>query len=170
MFINNKRLFTIIFTLSSFWIALTYSSCNSNPCADIVCQNNGTCREGACTCPSGFEGTFCAYKVSDKFIGYYDGKVRKNGGIDKNLTMIVSPGFGPKELRVYDIYKDYIAKPLNATIKETVKFDLPLQEADTSTFRGNGYVDGKYIYFWYENATKNGLETYYFEGTKREKP
>ncbi|MEO0571601.1 MAG: DUF6055 domain-containing protein [Bacteroidota bacterium] len=32
---------------------------STDPCADIDCQNGGSCIEGTCTCPDGFEGQFC---------------------------------------------------------------------------------------------------------------
>eukprot|EP01083_Nonionella_stella_P265859 900050_1 len=31
----------------------------ANPCAGIVCKNNGKCRNGTCVCADGYKGTFC---------------------------------------------------------------------------------------------------------------
>lgn len=36
----------------------TLTSC-SDPCKDVVCENEGTCDEGVCTCLDGFSGTNC---------------------------------------------------------------------------------------------------------------
>ncbi len=39
--------------------ALIYTSCNKATCTGVVCENNGTCSAGVCTCPTGYSGTFC---------------------------------------------------------------------------------------------------------------
>lgn len=31
-----------------------------DPCEDVVCQNGGTCANGACNCPEGFTGSDCS--------------------------------------------------------------------------------------------------------------
>jgi hypothetical protein len=175
MFNKMKSIGVICLSIIGFVLMAMNSSCNTNPCKDTVCNNNGTCREGKCICPSGFEGPFCSSRTSDKFIGYYDGFIRKNGGLPSNLTLVVSPGVNPNEMVMYDFYKTYITQPVFAYVKEVVKFDMPLQQVytpNTTSYRGNGYVEtSKYIYLWYEYVTANGaLKTYYFEGTKRITP
>jgi hypothetical protein len=55
-------------TISAFG-AVVYTSCNKDECKDVVCQNGGTCSEGKCTCPTGYDGTNCETKSRDKFVG-----------------------------------------------------------------------------------------------------
>lgn len=50
---------------------MTYVSCNSDPCKDVVCQNGGQCVDGTCSCPTGYEGTSCETKSNAKFVGVY---------------------------------------------------------------------------------------------------
>ncbi|MCB0647814.1 MAG: calcium-binding EGF-like domain-containing protein [Saprospiraceae bacterium] len=39
---------------------LVGSSCSkSDPCESLVCQNDGSCVDGKCQCPEGWEGTLC---------------------------------------------------------------------------------------------------------------
>ncbi|MCB9045759.1 MAG: calcium-binding EGF-like domain-containing protein [Chitinophagales bacterium] len=50
-------IFPGLLTLFAFSLVL-YASCN-NKCKDITCQNGGTCENGSCKCPTGYEGEFC---------------------------------------------------------------------------------------------------------------
>jgi hypothetical protein len=53
--------------------AVSYSACNKNQCASLVCQNQGVCNSGSCVCPVGFEGSYCQTLSRDKFIFTYNG-------------------------------------------------------------------------------------------------
>ena len=62
---NKLRTFLLTtFVCLSLSTALIYTSCNKATCTGIVCENNGTCSNGVCTCPSGFSGTFCETAAS----------------------------------------------------------------------------------------------------------
>ncbi|MDR3680051.1 MAG: calcium-binding EGF-like domain-containing protein [Flavipsychrobacter sp.] len=47
-----------LFTFFAF-ASITYTSCKKDPCAVYSCQNNGTCSDGKCVCPSGYVGVHC---------------------------------------------------------------------------------------------------------------
>jgi len=49
------------------------TSCEQDSCIDLKCRNGGTCVEGFCRCPSGYEGTECETQVATKFIGRFLG-------------------------------------------------------------------------------------------------
>jgi hypothetical protein len=53
--------------------SVLYTSCTKDQCADLKCQNNGTCTDGLCTCPTGYEGAECEMLSSDRFTGTYYG-------------------------------------------------------------------------------------------------
>jgi hypothetical protein len=154
-------------------LLLLAASC-SNPCKEIECKNNGTCREGACACPNGFEGTFCEHKMSDKFIGFYEGTVRSNGEKDMPMTLIVTPVDGnPKKVNFY--YLDVLGSQNIITADVTgVNMAIPQQTITSNNFkyRGSGYLEvDKYIHIWYEETDKLGvLRNCIFEGTKKIKP
>ena len=38
----------------------------------MVCQNEGTCLDGACDCPVGFEGDLCEIFSRDRILGNFD--------------------------------------------------------------------------------------------------
>lgn len=56
-----------VLTLGAF-TATVFNSCNPDACKDIVCANGGTCTDGTCACPSGFEGTLCETQSLSKFL------------------------------------------------------------------------------------------------------
>ncbi len=55
-----KVLLTAITTMLIF-SAIIYSSCHKDPCSGVNCLNGGSCSNGNCLCPSGFNGNRCQY-------------------------------------------------------------------------------------------------------------
>jgi hypothetical protein len=68
-----------IMTIGAF-SAITYTSCNKDECKDVVCQNGGTCVNGTCSCPTGYEGANCETKSRDKFLGNWSGSDKCGSG------------------------------------------------------------------------------------------
>lgn len=55
-------LFSALLTILAF-STITYVSCKSDRCDNVICQNGGACNNGACNCPSGYEGLRCEIKT-----------------------------------------------------------------------------------------------------------
>ena len=66
---------TLITAFAFLGISTTvfYTSCVKDACADLKCQNNASCTDGFCNCPTGYEGTECELLSSDRFVGTYYG-------------------------------------------------------------------------------------------------
>lgn len=58
--------------------AVMYTSCNNDPCKDVVCQNGGTCADGNCTCPTGVGGTNCETIYRTTYTNTYKGNGSDN--------------------------------------------------------------------------------------------
>lgn len=71
--------FAALMTIGAF-SAITYTACNKDECKDVVCNNGGTCVDGTCSCPTGYEGTNCDAKTRDKFIGSWAGSDQCTSG------------------------------------------------------------------------------------------
>jgi len=80
--------------------AVTYTSCNNDKCKAIVCAFGGTCNDGVCTCPTGYEGPQCEKVMRDKFLGVY--QVQEKGTVSETAqyTVSVEPGTEVTDLRI----------------------------------------------------------------------
>ncbi len=58
---------TAIITLLTFG-AIVYSSCTKDRCSNVTCQNGGSCVNGYCSCPSGWEGDHCELGVKTTIV------------------------------------------------------------------------------------------------------
>ncbi len=69
---------TLITSFAFFGITGTvlYTSCVKDSCTDLKCKNAGSCADGYCHCPSGYEGAECETKIATRFLGRYVGTVR----------------------------------------------------------------------------------------------
>lgn len=47
-----------------FSLFIELSSCSGDPCEDVVCLNGGSCANGECVCPDGFEGADCSKQIT----------------------------------------------------------------------------------------------------------
>ena len=48
------------------------AACEKDLCKDLSCENGGSCVEGECQCPDGFNGNFCESFDLQRFFGTYD--------------------------------------------------------------------------------------------------
>ena len=94
---------TLITAFAFFGVASTvlYSSCTEDGCKVLKCRNGGTCNDGFCKCPSGYEGQQCETAVSDKFIGYYYGNTKCSGFPEVIDSARVFHAGGPERIGVF---------------------------------------------------------------------
>ena len=71
---------TTLIALLGFGAAV-YTSCNKDRCSNVTCQNGGTCLNGYCTCPVGFEGDHCEIGITSTV------EYRNHGYTDIMLTL-----------------------------------------------------------------------------------
>jgi EGF-like domain len=166
-----RKIYISIISSILFVCCAAITACNTNPCSEVVCSNNGTCREGACACPSGFEGNFCQNKSADKFLGYWEGFRRVNGGVDVNTTLIVVPGSAPNEVIITALSFAGNYVPFKAICKLT-DINIPQQTAEGASgneYNGSGYIEkDKYIHLIYLEKNSVGItNSVLYEGTKK---
>jgi hypothetical protein len=163
-----RQVRTIMATFAGFLlisVSVLFNACNPDPCKDILCKNNGVCREGTCKCATGFEGPFCNTKMYEKFIGTWEGTMRCNGNIPDAFNMVIAPEAQANRISFYDIFDQ------NQEILATVNLnDITIEEQTINgrTYKGNGYLDGKYItvYFQYNDIGSSVVRTCVYNGTK----
>ncbi len=83
--------FSALLTIGAF-SAVTYTSCNPDECKDVVCANGGTCIDGNCSCPTGYEGNLCQNKANAKFAGVYSVTETCGSVPSTPYQVIITPG------------------------------------------------------------------------------
>lgn len=80
---------TLITAFAFIGISTTilYTSCEKDSCTDLKCKNGGTCAEGFCRCPTGYEGTECEINAATKFLGTFYGSFACAGKQPLNDTV-----------------------------------------------------------------------------------
>jgi hypothetical protein len=148
---------TIAFVFLCFGLVLI-SSCkkkavkyndttNVRPCENVICLNGGSCSDGYCQCPTGYEGLKCEKKWSDKFLGTYitsdECYTGPNGFYD---VTIVADQSQTTKIIFYNLGTTCSSSPIEAVINpERTSFIFPMQNAC-----GNNYISG------YGNINTNG--------------
>lgn len=100
-------LLTGVLTMGVFSTVI-YSSCSKkDKCHDIVCKNGGSCNDGVCKCPLGYEGANCETASNAKFIGTFSAAdncplVDSSRG-SLHYSMTISAGSNATELYVLNL-------------------------------------------------------------------
>ena len=117
----------------------TISSCTTDKCKGVVCQNGGTCVNGNCNCATGYEGSNCQTKANAKFVGVYTGTEVNNGSgtaVSYTITAAADPG-------AIIINEDGVF--LNATVSGNA-ITIPAQTFTDAgfwyTYTGSGTLNG----------------------------
>lgn len=53
-------------------LMLLLPACTEDKCKGVICQNDGVCVEGSCTCEYGYEGETCESMWYEKFAGSWN--------------------------------------------------------------------------------------------------
>jgi hypothetical protein len=148
-----KRLKLVALSAFSFLaiIAIVFSSCEKQdvnygpttfykPCEDVICLNGGTCHDGDCNCPVGFEGTKCGIRSIDKFIGNYSAFDECFMNAQESYVAEIQSDFTPiTELTLKGFSPTFCPNDLTAYITtSSTNFNIPFQQTC-----GNYYVSGE---------------------------
>ncbi|OJW84394.1 MAG: hypothetical protein BGO69_11625 [Bacteroidetes bacterium 46-16] len=125
----------ILFTLFAFSM-VCYTACKkkqtaTDPCALITCHNSGTCSGGLCSCPTGYEGTYCDSAVRTKFIGDWAGNLSCIVAGNKINTMRITASNDDVNLVVENAGGYHYN--LSANITSSTKISIPLQQIAPDT-------------------------------------
>jgi hypothetical protein len=104
---------SLITTLTFIAVSLS-TSCTDDSCTKVKCRNGGTCVDGFCKCPTGYEGNECISKASNRYVGVYDGTVT----IDGNPPVIDSAYINPNPV------------PGDSAAAKTISFFLGTRSTD----------------------------------------
>lgn len=160
-------LLSSILTIGVFSTA-TFTSCKkTKTCDGVSCLNGGTCADGTCSCPPGYEGTLCQTKKVEDFSGPYIGTDTCNilGG-----TMQVTIGqTSATDFTISGLDPGIISTTLTAKGSYN-KLTIPAQitgfGGSNITVSGTGTLTGNTINIVYTETFAGGSYTCNFIGTK----
>lgn len=155
-------LLATVLTVGAFSTTL-FTACNPDACKDVVCQNGGTCTDGECTCPVGYEGTNCQTLSRDKFIGVFTGSETCTIGTD-NYSITCSANSDNTKFNIQNLYNQSLTAIAAANGNA---FTIPSQTVGSGvTAVGSGTITGNTMTVTYtvnDGVTSN---TCTFTGTK----
>ncbi len=62
---------TLVLAIATIGI-FSIQSCDTDPCKDVACGDNGVCLEGTCICDDGYDGSDCNIVIRSLFLGTYN--------------------------------------------------------------------------------------------------
>ena len=119
--------------------------CKKDPCKDVTCQNGGSCVDGSCVCPAGFEGTNCEVSTRAKFLGLYN--VTETCPCEVySYQFTISAGSSSATAIIIDNISHW--GPVNGTVSGN-SLTIPTQQAFDSGFSitvtGSGQLSGNIL-------------------------
>ncbi len=123
--------------------AVTISSCNNDKCKAIVCAYGGVCTDGACICPSGYEGPQCETITRARYLGIW--VVTEDGTLTDaaRYPVSVEKGDNITELRIKN-FRNLLKEDVRAFVKGDTMY-IPQQTVSNNSIIGSGYiVEDKY--------------------------
>lgn len=134
--------------------ALVMTSCNPDPCKDVVCSNGGTCTDGSCACPVGYEGETCATESRAKFVKSWS--AADNDGTNNLVyTCAVANAMTVTNVIISNTFSDsYFVNNINASVNGNT-ITIPSQQPDNDGFAvaGTGTFSNNKI-IWSYTITK----------------
>lgn len=156
--------------------AVTYTSCTEDKCKGISCAYGGSCNDGTCACPTGYEGPQCETVNNARYLG--DWYVNEDGTQSNAAQYTVSL---ESDGDAYHVKLTNFYNHLSTVAKGTVKGDtltIPLQTVDGYTIEGWGAlvpdahygIHGRLTMYYYVIDTRTGVTDRFALGTTENNP
>jgi hypothetical protein len=134
---NLKSIFLATFLTIGAFSTTVFTSCEKDACDDIVCANGGTCTEGICACPSGYEGTLCETVSRSKFTKSW-AAADQQGANNLVYNCVIANGTAITSVLIDDTFSDdYFVNNVNATVNGNT-ITIPSQEPDADGYKVAG--------------------------------
>jgi hypothetical protein len=150
-----KKLKTILLAgvlTAGIFSTAVFTSCNSDACADVVCSNGGSCVDGTCVCPVGYEGTTCTTESRAKFAKSWSCNDQKNGTTTPILyTSIIAAGSASNVTTVLiSNFSDIFVNSVSATVNgNTITIASQAPDNDGYYVTGTGTLTNNKINWSY---------------------
>ncbi|MBL7767036.1 MAG: calcium-binding EGF-like domain-containing protein [Chitinophagaceae bacterium] len=162
---NLKSILVASFLTVGIFSTTVFTSCDPDPCQDVICNNGGTCTDGTCTCKAGYEGTDCSTLSRTKFIGTYTGNETCTVGTDSYSIQCTTNSDDTK----FNIINLYNNSPQLTAIASADgnSFTIPSQTVGAGvTASGSGAITSNSITITYTISDGVSTNTCTYTGTK----
>lgn len=143
--------------------AATFTSCEQDPCKDVVCGDQGQCVEGTCVCNAGYEkdaNNLCNTEQRTKFLKqnangtvsaqtYVVSDVCSNSGTSDYNTTISAGTASITEVRVTNFYGLFTNAVVATVDGNTITIARQQPDNDSIYVVGSGTISGTTITFSY---------------------
>ena len=126
--------------VSALYMVAGFSSCKRDKCRAVHCYNLGTCKEGACTCATGYEGTDCQTVTRLKYIGNWSATEQlTTGEVTHSYSVSIAEGTdGINSVIITNLLNSAALSPILGTITYGTGLYIPAQQLAGNMVYGNG--------------------------------
>ena len=133
---KNISFFTGLVILFVFGATTYFSSCVHDACVarNVTCENNGTCRDGDCICPSGYDGFYKCIRT-----GFINDTIPD----DNDDTLHIKANNDKFGITFFSV-RDSIINVYKGTVNDNF-ITVPEQTIGNVTLSGSGSLNGKVV-------------------------
>ncbi len=130
-----------------------------DPCDGVTCLNGGTCDNGACLCPAGYEGLDCGTEARSKYYGNWQVSNEACTTVfpgTYTITITAGGNSGIDSVEITGLF--HIPNPVTAGVSGN-NLIIPSQPFSFATISGSGTLSGTTLTLNYTMAGGAGSET-----------
>lgn len=113
---------------------ISFNSCTTDPCKDVVCQNSGTCLDGDCVCGVAYSGVNCETLVRTAFLGTFNVAETCSNSTD-TYAVVIASGSTDESVSISNLYDAGLA--VTGTVNADGGITIASQTFGTGTISGS---------------------------------
>jgi hypothetical protein len=146
-----RNLFWII-SLVLFSTTLTMTSCEDDPCKDVVCDANSDCFDGECICRVGYEKDAagnCTLE-REKFLGTWTAADDCSASGTATYVVTATKGGSDNEVAIANFWNVFANAVVATTSGSTITIERQEPDSDSFYVEGSGTISGSTITWTYK--------------------
>lgn len=129
--------------LGAFAFAMVLFAGCDDPCKDVTCLNGGTCLEGTCECPTGYEGVDCGTALNAKFDGTFNSSSTTCDSVTLSpfAVKLTPDATDPAAFTLGGLYENSVGNTVECEVStsNSLQFTIPTQNFEDD-FWGPGFT------------------------------
>jgi hypothetical protein len=121
------------------------TSCETDPCKDVVCGDHGTCLEGVCNCENGYEkdsAGLCNTEIRAKFVGSWtvSDNCSQSGTASYTVSVTASTA-NILEVKITNFWGSFVNQGTATIDGSTINIARQEPDADQYFISGSGTIN-----------------------------